>query len=135
MSPKNLENRLQAVFQKIMKHCQEERKTKTDITLRELAKSLGKTENFLSSVENGREFPSMQTFLTYLLILGFETEPLTKLSIPLDSATTKEMEPEKEELINKIYNLESKQVSFLLEQSRVAENFWQTKKSPKKKIS
>lgn len=124
MDPLDLDKQIASLFQKIIKNCQKQRKTKTSTSLRDLAKALGKTENYLSAVENGREFPSLQTFLTYLLILGFDLEPLNKLSVPLEAKTTKTLEPEKVALINKIYDLESKQVSFLMEQSKVAETIW-----------
>ena len=92
------------------------------MTVRELAKELGKTENYISSIENGREFPSLKTFLDYLLINGFATTPLTRLCIEKESRTDLELNA-KQALVNKIYSLNNSQVSFLSEQAKLVEVF------------
>ncbi len=107
-----------------MRHCKQERKAKTKLTLRNLSRKLEKTENYLSSVESGRQFPSLKTFFQYLLILGFDPSPLFKMSIQdREDQIISSAGKEKQKLINRIYSLDEDQVSFLIEQSKVAEAF------------
>ena len=113
---------VQTLFREIMRQCQRERKAKSDLTIRNLSSRLDKTENYLSSIENGREFPSLKTFLHYLLVLGFDVQPLTKLAIDseqLESAGAQR----RSELIEKVDSLDDDQVDFLLEQSRLADTY------------
>lgn len=126
-----LEKNVAALFKKIMHRCRQERKEKTNTTVRELAKKIDKTENYVSSIENGREFPSLKTFLHYLLVNNFDIEPLLKLSIKNDCSTTKSSK--KFELVDKIYSLDEDQVIYLVEQAKIAEEFkFKTKKDKTK---
>lgn len=120
---------IQDLFNTIMERCRLERRQKTGLTLRALAKQLGKTENYLSSVEHAREIPSLKTFLEYLVAVGFDTQPLCRLEIPTasnvessDKRSEAGVEGEvRKKLINKIYSLEPEAVSFLLEQSKLTD--------------
>jgi hypothetical protein len=65
---KDLDQEGKELYRQIMLNCQAERKQKTNTTIRELAKRLGKTENFISSLENGRVYCSFKLFLSYLKV-------------------------------------------------------------------
>lgn len=113
-----------------MHHCRLERKSKTDRTTRSLAGDLGKTENYISAIENGRVLPSMKTFLHYLVVNGFDPEPLTQLSIS-EFSEGKISGQKKSDLIDRIYQLDEDAVNFLAEQAKVAEGFkLKVKKKP-----
>ena len=116
------DNDVQELFKMMMSRCRQERKNKTDSTVREVAKKLGKTENYLSSVENGREFPSLKTFINYLLINNFDIEPLLKLSISEESDSM-DLTTQKSELADKIYSLNEDQVIYMVKQAEIAEGF------------
>ena len=130
----DLDKQVKDLFKEIMLHCKLERKSKTDTSIRNLSKRLGKTENFITSVENGREFPSIRTFLKYLLLNDFEVAPLTRLAIASQTKSSKE-DKARSSLIKKIYGLNNDQVEFLVEQSKVSEvfNLKSTKLGKKKK--
>lgn len=104
------------LFKLIMSRCRAERKQKANTTVRELARRLGKTENYVSSVENGREFPSLKTFLHYLLINRFDVAPLEGLSIMEETASHPNA---RKMLVEAIYSLDSDEVSYLYEQAKL----------------
>lgn len=105
-----------------MRHCRLERKAKRPISNDALAKQLQVTPNYVSALENGRAMPSLETFLRYLLVVGFDTQVLLKLSFPGTSTET-----ELSRLRSKIYELiqtsDEHQLRFLLEQIRIAQAF------------
>lgn len=113
---------VEKLFQTIMERCRLERRAKTDLTIRTIAKQLDKTENYLSSVEHAREYPSLKTFLEYLLVCGFDTTLLTKLEIP-NQPNAPTADKDRAELLRRVYTLDDAAVSFLVEQSKVAEVF------------
>ena len=100
-----------------MSQCQKERKARTDFTVRALSERLGKTENYLSSVENGREFPSMKTFLRYLITVGFDVSPLTRLSV--EEPATKL----RAKLADKIYSLDEEELGYLVQQTSMLDDY------------
>lgn len=126
------EDEIKRLFEEIMRRCKVERKTKAKNTLRGLASELGATENYLSAVENGREFPSMRLFLSYLLINGFDVSSLKSLEIrSLPSKATKEMK-QKLSLVQKIYSLDADQIEFLAQQASVADQYGMKKRTKKR---
>lgn len=130
---KDLDSRAEELFKEIMQHCRLARKLGPARTVRKLAAELGVSENFVSSVENGRELPSLTLFFKYLIVNNFEVEALKQLKVKaqcLDSNTARS----KNELLNKIYALDEDQISFLAEQAKVAEIFKvKTKRKRKRK--
>ena len=64
----------------------------------------------------------MKTFLSYLILVGFDTTPLTRLKIAKEEYKS-ETNKDKANLCEKIYSLDADQVSFILEQTKVAEAF------------
>ena len=122
------EDKIQQVFEAVMQQCKAERKAKTKTTLRQLAQDLGATENYLSAVENGREFPSMRLFIKYLLTNGFDIGGLKGLEIkPVSSKLEKEMK-HKHTLAQKIYALNPEQIEYLAEQVSLTERYGIKKK-------
>lgn len=121
--PKQLDERVRALFQQIMAQCRRERKRRAQITVRRLASELAKTENYLSAVENGREFPSLRMFLEYLVVVGFDVSPLTQLSIDSSFKRPAATEKARDELIEKIYTLREHQVSLLLKQADAVKGY------------
>lgn len=119
------------LFREIMFRCRQERKLKSGLTVRDLSKRLGITENYLSSIENGREMPSLKTFLEYLTTAGFETSPLLQLVINQLQNEGKGEQRERTKLVQKVYSLNNEQVKFMLEQAKVAE-FFRMKQRTKK---
>lgn len=118
----NLDQKIKQLFKEIMQHCRLERKLQKGGTVRELASQLEVTENFVSSIENGREIPSLGLFLKYLLINNFDIEPLKNLRIASRGSGSKGNR-KKTELLNKIYKLDDEEVSFMVEQAKMAEIF------------
>lgn len=118
-----LEEKLEELYYRIIKRCRSQRKSRSRIKIRALASQMGLTENYLSAVENAREFPSLKTFLKYLLLLGFDTKPLENLEIAPEQLNKNIENTEKGELIGKILRLDQDQVSFLIEQAKLAEIF------------
>ena len=116
-----------------MQRCKHERKAKTNLSIRELAKRIGKTENYVSSIENGREIPSLRTFLKYLIACDFDTNALKQLSIDQEGSSSESRA--RETLINKIYSLDENQVHFLVEQTKVSEIFKVKTKKSKSSLS
>ena len=117
------EERVKAEFKELMLCIKSERAKKFPIKGKELAKKLDKTINYLSAIENGNEFPSMKLFLSYLMLCNFDISPLKKLKIKSDGSHYFGLSSKRVELIEKILSLDEVQLSFLLEQARIAEVF------------
>lgn len=107
----------------MMKGCRMQRKLKGIRTIRELSKELGATENYVSAVENGREFPSLRLFLHYLLLNGFDTNPLKTLEITTPLETRPALNQKRSKLINQIYKAGPAQLEFLEAQAKLAEGY------------
>lgn len=125
------DSEIEKLFKEIMLHCRAERRAASGRSLRDLAKELGTTENYLSAVENGREMPSLPVLIRYLLINGFDLEPLRTLSIPKKARANDPEVKNKVALIDKIYSLDADQVQFLAEQAKVATNLRLKMKRPR----
>lgn len=108
-----------SLFREIMQQCKDERRRKNDITYKDLADKLGKTEGYANAFESGRAFPSIKTFLKYLLVNGFDVEPLKTLHISANKTDSEDSI--RAELLRKVNLLDINQVKFLLEQTRIAE--------------
>ncbi len=119
---KNAEKDTMAFLKEIMGECKKERKAKTKISNKQFAAKLEITENYLSALENGRVVPSLQLFLRYLLLSGFDVSPLTALQIN-DTPATRAEDKTKIALIQKIHSATEGHVAYLAEQSKVADLF------------
>lgn len=128
----DLDKRVDTLFREIMSRCRSERKGKTSNTVRALATQLDKTENYISAIENGREFPSMKTFLKYLLINEFDSSPLSSLTIQATDVLGTKLSQEKHALIERIYKLNNSEILFLAEQSRIAGAVFRKKRRSRK---
>lgn len=120
-----------ALFKEIMQRCKAERRRKNDITYKELAKRLDKTVGYVSAFESGRAYPSIKTFLTYLLVNRFDPEPLKGLRI--DAGESAPETAVRDELLRRINLLDYNQMKFLLEQTRIAEFVAMRSTGPKPK--
>ena len=128
---KDINKRAEELFREVMAHCRTERKKKTSLTVRSMAHQLDKTENFVSAVENGREIPSLKTFLQYLLISGFDVEPLKSLMIGPSDGENSPLSQNQKVLIEKIYDLNDLEVQFLAEQSTIAQKVFRKRRDSK----
>lgn len=106
-----------------MKGCRMQRKLKGIQTIRALAQELGATENYVSAVENGREFPSLRLFLHYLLLNGFDTGALKTLEITNAAEPKPAISQKRSKLINQIYKAGPAQLDFLEAQAKLAEGY------------
>ncbi len=125
-----LEERVLSLFADVMAHCKAERKAKTKVSLRQLARQVGVTENYLSAIENGREIPSLQVFLKYLYCCGFNLDLLHSLAIERLPRGKESLVKEQAHLARKVYSLSLEQVSLLARQADALSGF--TVKSKKK---
>ena len=100
------DSEIKKLFKDMMLHCRAERKAMSDSSLRQIAKEIGTTENYLSAVENGREYPSVPVLLRYLLVNGFDVTPLRTLKLKPTSQNADIKE--KALLVEKIYSLDRK---------------------------
>lgn len=116
---KQVEAAVTALFKEIMQRCKAERRRKNDMTYKDLAKKLDKTVGYVSAFESGRAYPSIKTFLRYLIVNGFDPEPLKGLRI--DGGDDDPETSVRNELLRKINLLDYNQMKFLLEQTRIAE--------------
>lgn len=117
---KSLEKEAVSLFKEIMKSCKTERRAKSKLTNKDLAKALDITENYVSALENARAVPSVNILLKYLIACGFDVDMLKELSIT-DSDALKPRSKERLTLIQRIYSFDDEQVGFLLEQAKIAE--------------
>lgn len=135
MSVKELDAKVLAVFREMMGSCKEERIRIKGLSLRALAKTMGKTENYVGAVESGRTFPSLRTFLKYLVVNDFDVQPLLNLQIRGDAKGLSSRQKQKLhdrlnharsdqlELLHEMLDLDTKQVSFISEQVRLTKRF------------
>lgn len=105
-----------------MSQCKRERKAKTKLANKQLAKELAITENYVSALESARAVPSVKVLLKYFLACGFDVSPLTELVIS-DPSVLKAQNKARLELIQKIYSFHNEQIGFLAEQAKLAEAF------------
>lgn len=135
MSVKELDAKVLAVFREIMGSCKEQRTRIKGLSLRAVAKTMGKTENYVGAVESGRTFPSLRTFLKYLVVNDFDVQTLLNLQIRSDtkglSSRQKQklhdrlnhVRPDQLDLFHEMLDLDIKQISFISEQVRLAKRF------------
>ncbi len=128
MSVKELDAKVQGVFYEMMSSCKQERIRVKGLSLRALAKAMGKTENYVGAVESGRTFPSLRTFLKYLTVNGFDVQPLSNLHIKEESKAPSSRQKQKLldrigqarsdqiDLITHMLDLDAKQTAFISEQ-------------------
>ena len=119
---KELDKHSSELYRKIIQQCRRERKGNTKLTVREVARRMGKTENYVSSIENGREIPKLKTFLEYLIVSGFQTTPLTRLSIDHKNREGEEQKT-RGELVDMAYDMNSKQLDFMVKQAKIIEDY------------
>jgi transcriptional regulator with XRE-family HTH domain len=122
----NLDEKAEKLYQEVMRHCRQQRKSQTALSVREVASRLEVTENYLSSIENGREFVSFKTFLKYLMSVGFDTSTLMRLAID----TTEAQSPDQKEriaLAEKIYSFDNQKLALMVEQAKLVEKYGSTK--------
>jgi transcriptional regulator with XRE-family HTH domain len=117
---KDIEDRVNKIFKEIMAQCKAERRAKRDITYDELAKKLDKSSGYANAFESGRTFPSIKTFLRYLIVNNFDVEPLKRLRIPevLEQGDESNL---KRKLCDKVMMLDFEGIEFLSEQMKVLE--------------
>ena len=115
---RNLDDAVKKLFKEIMSQCKAERREKNDITYAELSKKIGKASGYANAFENARTFPSIKTFLSYLLANNFDVEPLKRLRIPEASEFNQEAKL-KATLCDKIMMLDYEGVAYLSEQLKV----------------
>lgn len=120
----DIEHKIKSEFREIMLCLKTERNSKFPIKGKELALKLSKTINYVSAIENGNEFPSFKLFLNYLLICNFDISPLKKLKIKESNNSKDEnLASKRAELIEKTFSLSEDQISFVLEQIKLSENY------------
>jgi transcriptional regulator with XRE-family HTH domain len=117
-----LENEALALFREIMAHCKKERKSKTKLSNKHLARELKITENYVSALESARATPSIQVFLKYLIACGFDVDPLSALEV-VSKETLRPTSKTRNSLIQKIYTFDEEQLGYLAEQAKLAELF------------
>lgn len=127
---KGLDKDAQTLFRELMKNCKAERKAKSNLSNRQLAKTLEITENYVSALESARATPSVNLLLKYLIACGFDVASLKELSIN-DPDVIRPQSKERLALIQKVYSLDDEQIGFLTEQAKVAEVFNMKIKSKK----
>lgn len=119
---KQVEKDTMDLLKEVMVQMKKERKAKTKMNNKQFAAKLEITENYLSAFENGRVVPSLQLFLRYLLLSGFDVSTLTSLKIS-DTQATRPTNKVKTALIQKIYSADDGHVAYLAEQSKIADLF------------
>lgn len=127
---KNLEETVKNLFKEIMRQCKAERRAKNDITFVELSQKIGKAPGYTNAFENARTFPSIKTFLNYLITNNFDVEPLKRLRITMPDESNKEAGL-KLSLCDKIMMMEYDGVAFLSDQVLVFEKLKDRSKTAK----
>jgi transcriptional regulator with XRE-family HTH domain len=127
---KGLDKDAHTLFREVMTNCKAERKAKSKLSNKQLAKTLEITENYISALESARATPSLRLLFKYLIACGFDDASLKELSIN-DPNTIRPQNKERQTLIQKVYSLDDEQVGFLIEQVKVAEVFNMKIKSKK----
>lgn len=116
---KSLDDKVKEIFKEVMGNCKDTRKRLNDMSYKDLAKKLDKSLGYVEAFESGREFPSIKTFLAYLIVNGFDVEPLKDLSIgPRKAENRSELLAE---LLRKLKKMDDAQLLFMIEQTRIAE--------------
>ncbi len=95
-----------------MANCRQERKAKTKVRVKDLAKLLDKTSNYITNIENGHATPSGTLFFEYLLAVGFDLTTLNNLRIETNPRLAKK----KQSFVNEIYEMDELTINFLKEQ-------------------
>jgi len=113
---------VETLYRKIMKNCRDQRRSKTTLTNRQLAKLLEVTENYLSAFENSRKTPSIKLFLNYLVINGFDTQLLEELQVTHGKHLKQESKA-KISLVKKINELPEEEIGFLSDIVKALANF------------
>ncbi len=128
-----LDKLVRELFVKLMKNCKVQRRLNGGLSVRALAAELSKTENYISAVENGRVFPSMRVFLKYLIMSGFDTEPLLSLRANKKPVKRETKSASRTRLLEKVYSLEPNQIDYMLAQADLAKALELRSKGTRKK--
>ena len=118
----NTQKGIDSLYKNIMDNCKAQRRPRTTMSSRQLAKALDISENYLSAFENSRKVPSIKLFLNYLKINGFDLQPLENLKV----THSKNLSPSakgKITLFNEIENMDSEEIDFLTDMVKALKKF------------
>ena len=118
-----LEPEVRKLFREIMLNCKRQRKAAAGATLRELARRMEISENYLSSIENGRVFPSIKVFLAYLVLNSFDLSALRQLSIGRAPQGAVGAHGVRLELLSSISAMNEVQLDFMVQQAKLVEDY------------
>lgn len=104
-----------AFLKDMMKRCKKERKTKTNNRIIDLAKTLEKTPNYITNIENGHAIASSTLFIEYLMENGFNLSPLKNLKIE----ETQKNHQKRDKFLQQVYEMDDLTLNFMIEQHKL----------------
>ncbi|HMQ11350.1 MAG TPA: helix-turn-helix domain-containing protein [Oligoflexia bacterium] len=112
MKKNNIDQQAKALLEEIMAQCKQERKKHSQIKSKDVAKKLGMTANYVSSIESLRSTPALLTFLKYLIINDFDLLPLKNLRIRQKYGSKTQLKSETMDIMSKF---DESQMAYIFE--------------------